>query len=184
MAVLQEPEVAAREVLLNLSSVKASLFLLFFILMTPHINAQQSIDELLEKNNSGEIPYISVEELRMYQLDSNVVILDARESEEYEVSHIKNATFVGYNEFDISGLTEYPKEKRIVVYCSLGVRSEKIGNKLQKAGFENVWNLYGGIFSWKIKGYEVVNMAGEETEKVHAYSKQWSKWLDNAEKIY
>nr|WP_279344256.1 rhodanese-like domain-containing protein [Gramella jeungdoensis] len=152
--------------------------------MMPHVHSQQSVGELLEKYNSGEVPYISVEELRMYQLDSNVLILDAREPEEYEVSHIKHATFIGYNEFDISYLAEYPKEIKIVVYCSLGVRSEEIGNKLQKAGFKNVWNLYGGIFSWKNKGYKVVNPEGEETEKVHAYSRHWSKWLNNAEKVY
>jgi len=32
------------------------------------------------------------------------------------------------------------------VYCSLGIRSEVIAKKLKKAGYTNVFNLYGGIF--------------------------------------
>ena len=72
----------------------------------------------------------------------------------------------------------------IVVYCSLGIRSEKISEKLKAEGYSNVRNLYGGIFEWKNKGFEVFDSEGKETEKVHAYSKSWSKWLKNGEKIY
>ncbi|WP_341482106.1 rhodanese-like domain-containing protein [Christiangramia crocea] len=164
--------------------MKPHLFLLILMSALPSLYAQQSIGDLLEKYNSGNVPYISVEELRMQQLDSNVIILDAREQEEFEVSHIKGAHFIGYNEFDISRLNNYPKNRKIVVYCSIGVRSAKIGDKLQNAGFKNVRNLYGGIFSWKNKGYEVMNSEGKQTEKVHAYSKHWSNWLKNAEKVY
>ncbi|TBW30420.1 rhodanese-like domain-containing protein [Gramella sp. KN1008] len=152
--------------------------------MMPDVRAQESLDDLLEKYNSGSVPYISAQDLKTHQLKKEVLILDAREPQEFEVSHIKHATFIGYNEFDISKIASYPKETKIVVYCSLGVRSEKIGEKLQDAGFTNVWNLYGGIFFWKYKGYEVINAEGKETEKVHAYSRQWSKWLNNAEKVY
>lgn len=184
MAVLQEQEAVVREVSLKLSALKSLCFLVFSIFMIPVVNAQYSIHDVLEKYNSGSVPYISVEELRMHQLNDNVVILDAREMEEYQVSHIEHARFIGYSEFDISGLKNYPKDSRIVVYCSLGVRSEKIGEKLRDAGYENVLNLYGGIFSWKNTGYDVVDSEGKNTDRVHAYSKQWSKWLTNAEKIY
>lgn len=147
-------------------------------------NAQQSLDSLLKKYNSQEVPYISVEELRMYQLNDKVVILDAREYEEYKVSHLQNAIFVGYNDFDISRLETISKNSTIVVYCSIGIRSENIAAKIKKSGFKNIQNLYGGIFEWKNTGFPIYDSEGIKTEKVHAYSKSWSKWLINAEKIY
>ena len=148
------------------------------------MNAQDSMEALLKKYNSGSVPYISVEELRMDQLNDKVIILDTRSTEEFEVSHIEDAIFVDYDEFDISQFNNIPKGKNIVVYCSVGIRSENIGDKLKKAGFKNVRNLFGGIFEWKNSDFPVVNSEGNPTEKVHAYSREWSKWLKKGEKTY
>lgn len=160
-------------------------FLGIFILFSAlKMEAQTSIADILHRHNSEDVPYISVEELRMNQFDDEVVILDAREPEEFQVSHLKNAEYAGYNNFSIDNLKGISKDAEIVVYCSLGIRSEDIAQKLRKAGFKNVQNLYGGIFNWKNKGYPVYDLKGKETNKVHAYSEKWSKYLNNAEKIY
>ena len=148
------------------------------------MNSQSTLSELLSKYNSGKVPYISVEELRMYQLDDEVVILDAREPREFKVSHIKNAVYVGYDNFNDSILQNIDKNKKVVVYCSVGIRSENIADRLIKAGFKDVHNLYGGIFEWKNAMFPVVNELGEETEKVHVYSKRWGTYLKHGEKIY
>ena len=76
------------------------------------------------------------------------------------------------------------KETTIVVYCSVGYRSEKVGERLKKAGFKKVLNLYGGIFDWVNKGFPVYDNSGNQTKKVHAYDKSWGKWLTKGEKIY
>lgn len=166
---------------MNFPKAFLAIFILFF---TQMVFSQQDLGSLLKKYNSGDVPYTSVQELRMHQLNKEVLVLDAREIEEYEVSHLKNSLFVGYNDFQISSLDSIPKDKKIVVYCSLGIRSENIGRKLQKAGFSQVENLYGGIFEWKNADYPVYDSEEIKTNKVHAFSKQWSKWLENAEKIY
>ncbi len=70
------------------------------------------------------------------------------------------------------------------MYCSLGIRSSTIAIKLKKAGYTNVLNLYGGIFEWKNSGYRVYNRDEKETEKVHTYKQEWSKWLLKGEKKY
>lgn len=147
-------------------------------------NAQDSLSELLKKHNSESIPYISVQELAMPKTE--VILLDARETEEYNVSHLETAIHVGYDDFDINSVTKQIKDKSavIVVYCSLGVRSEDIGEQLKKAGYTNIFNLYGGIFEWKNKGYSVYNSEEKLTEDVHAFSKTWSKWLLKGNKIY
>ena len=116
--------------------------------------------------------------------DSAALFLDAREKAEYDVSHLKNATWVGYDDFDINRVKHIAKTQKIVVYCSVGYRSEKITEKLNKAGYTNVSNMVGGIFEWKNQNNIVVNNAGIETEKVHAYSKTWGVWLHKGEKVY
>lgn len=148
--------------------------------------AQESLDNLLRTFNSGSVSYISVQELRRLQVNEEVTVLDAREKDEFEVSHIPSARYIGYSEFSAENISKVipNKDAPIVVYCSIGIRSETIGEKLEKAGFTNVKNLYGGIFTWKNAGYQVVNSEGKKTEKVHAYSRIWGKWLLKAEKVY
>ena len=159
------------------------LCLLFFCLFLNIAFSQTSIDKTLEKFNRNTVEYISVDELKSSE---NFILLDTRKIEEFEVSKIKNAVWVGYKKFKISKVqNNFPDKKTpIVVYCSIGVRSEDIGEKLQKAGYTNVKNLYGGIFEWKNKNNPVYNMSNNKTEKVHAFSKHWSNLLTNAEKIY
>ena len=76
------------------------------------------------------------------------------------------------------------KNAKIVVYCSLGIRSEIVADKLIKQGYTNVYNLYGGIFEWKNNNYNVIDTLGNTTEKVHTFNKDWSKWLFKGEKVY
>jgi len=130
------------------------------------------------------VPVISVEELN--QNNSDYMIFDTREEEEYMVSHIEGAKYLGYNDFDSSRLENIPKDAKIVLYCSVGYRSEKIGEKLSTLGFSNVYNLYGSIFEWVNHGYKIVDISGLETQKVHTYNKKWGKWLDEpkAKKVW
>ncbi len=158
-----------------------------FMMLFPFIgNAQKTLDELLQKYNTRSVPYISVEELRMLQMEEYILLLDAREKGEYDVSHLKNAEFVGFNTFSPKEISEKiaDKSRLIVVYCSLGIRSEQVAEKLKNEGFTNVENLYGGIFEWKNKGYPVFDSLNIETQKVHAFSKPWGKWLEKGIKIY
>lgn len=110
--------------------------------------------------------------------------LDAREKAEYAVSHIQGAIWVGFDDFQIDRVKNLDKSQPIVVYCSVGYRSEKISVQLVKAGFLNVQNLYGGIFEWKNQDKKVVNTQNQPTEKVHAYNKTWGVWLKKGTKVY
>ena len=70
------------------------------------------------------------------------------------------------------------------MYCSLGVRSEDIAEKLKEAGYTNVLNLYGGIFEWKNNNNKVFDAYEKETEDVHTCTQEWSKWLIKGTKVY
>jgi len=162
------------------------LFLLIYIFFLGVASGQESLEKVLDKYNSHSIPYISVEELVMFQKISNLVILDAREKIEFDVSHIPSAIYIGFDNFTVNDkqLQKLNKDSQIIVSCSIGIRSEQIGEKLKKAGFTNVKNLYGGIFEWKNKGLRVVDSIGLPTENVHAYSKKWSEWLHVGNPVY
>ncbi|WP_343767273.1 rhodanese-like domain-containing protein [Gangjinia marincola] len=139
---------------------------------------------LIDSLNKESVPYISAEELEWRLASENIVLLDTRSKAEYDVSHIATAIYVGEkpSEEIIRNLPKNPEA--IILYCSLGVRSEDVGEQLLDMEIENVYNLYGGIFHWKNQGKTVVSPSGEATEKVHAYSKIWGVWLKNAEKVY
>ncbi len=181
MVVLLEQEVVAKDLLHKMNK---QFFYILIIFSTTTLSGQNTLSELLKKYNSKKINYISVQELAMPK--TNAIILDAREINEYNVSHIKDAYYVGYNDFKIETVLKHIQDKnqKIVVYCSIGIRSETIAHKIKKAGFTNVFNLYGGIFEWKNNNYPVYTNEGLQTENVHVFSNEWSKWLKKGVKIY
>lgn len=129
---------------------------------------------------SHSVEEISVDEAAKAK---DAVFIDSREQEEYKVSHIKDAVWVGYNDFDIKRMEGIPKDKKVIVYCSVGKRSEDITERLQKAGYNDITNMYGGIFEWANSGKPLYNKQGK-TDTVHAYSKTWGIWLNKGEKVY
>lgn len=151
-------------------------------LVNSHSWTQTKMDRTLKRFNKESVPYVSVEDLET----ESIILLDTRKKEEYNVSHLKQAVWVGHKEFDENDvLKKVPNKKdSIVVYCSIGVRSENIGEKLMAMGYENVQNLYGGIFEWKNKDRRVYNLKERETDSVHAFNKHWGKLLRKGEKVY
>ena len=136
------------------------------------------IDKTLDKS----VPFITLFELKKNY--NSYIIFDTREKKEYETSHLKNAINISYTKFYIDEFTKKINEnKTIVVYCSIGYRSEKIGKQLLSKGYK-VYNLYGGIFNWINQNQEVFDMNNCITQKIHCYNKKWGNWLIKGEKIY
>ena len=130
-------------------------------------------------------PLIGVEEL--HQNYARYQLLDARAPEEYATSHLPGATFLGYGgDFDETVLKDLDKQKPLVVYCSVGYRSDKVGERLQELGFTDVRNLYGSLFEWANRGYELEDASGKKTRRVHTYNAKWGRWMthEGFEKVY
>lgn len=137
----------------------------------------KEFDKKVNSYLKGSVPFIGVKELR--EIQKEVTIFDTRKLKEYKVSHIENAIHLGYRNFDKQQLKDVQKDQKIILYCSIGYRSEKIGEKLQKLGYKHVYNLYGSIFEWVNQGYTIVDDNGQPTEKIHTYNSNWSKWVKN-----
>jgi len=149
----------------------------------PHVESA-TFDKMISRTISFSVPTIGVEELK--QEKAQYYLLDARELEEYEVSHIPKAVHVGYENFDVTKIALIPKDAKVVLYCSIGYRSEKIGEQLVDLGYTNVYNLYGSIFEWVNQGNRVVDNKERITKKVHTYNRVWGLWVDGdqAEKVW
>lgn len=114
----------------------------------------------------------------------NPIYLDARELAEYQVSHLPNALMIGYDKPDFSILDSLDRQRPVVVYCTIGYRSERIAKKLRDRGFPSAYNLYGSIYAWTLAGLPLENAEGKTTRKVHTYNKKWGTYFPGTEKVY
>ncbi|MDE2824779.1 MAG: rhodanese-like domain-containing protein [Gemmatimonadota bacterium] len=104
------------------------------------------------------------------------LLLDVREKEEYEVSHLKDAVRAASEQEALKALEGIPPDRPVVLYCSVGYRSSEMAGFLQKRGYEKVYNLEGSIFAWANEGKPVYR--GEErVQVVHPYDRVWGKLL-------
>ena len=88
--------------------------------------------------------------------DAGAFVLDVREPEEWNESHIPGATLIPLGQL-ASRVNEVPKDQEIVVMCRSGNRSQEGRDILIQAGFTNVTSMAGGINQWKAAGYETVS---------------------------
>lgn len=88
------------------------------------------------------IDTISAEELDAYAGRQDAVIIDLRDAEEYERSHLKSAVNIPYEE--IQRCRRFSKDKLLVLYCSRGSSSLFAARELMKMGYR-VKSVVGGI---------------------------------------
>ncbi len=138
--------------------------------------SDEEFDQIIKKYLDFSIPVISVNEL--YKNYNNYILLDAREDNEYETSHLPGAIHIGYENIQWNKLASLNKSDTLVLYCAIGYRSEIVANKLKKKGYVS-YNLYGSIFEWVNSGYPVHDNSEEATSKIHGYNKDWSQWIKN-----
>lgn len=92
-------------------------------------------------------------------LDENAfILLDVRTEDEFNSGHLKDASNIDFYksdfEADIDGLD---KRERYLVYCRSGNRSRQTMFLMRDLGFDEVYNLQGGILSWNDEGLDVEN---------------------------
>ena len=159
-------------------------FILFFLLIGFNSFGQTAEYQKMLKEYYSDFPTISCSQAARKIGNPSILFLDTREKEEFDISHIKGATYVGYDNFTMSSIKLVPKNAEIIVYCSIGSRSQDIGEKLKKAGYTNVKNLYGGFFQWNNSGLQKVDSNGNPTVRIHGFSEDWGKWITKGKIVY
>ena len=92
--------------------------------------------------NTNEITY---EEL-LEKVKNGAVLIDVRTKQEFFERHLNSAILIPY--YDIASKISrviYDKDKTIIVYCQNGGRSTTAYKELKKLGYNNVFNLKGGV---------------------------------------
>ena len=85
-----------------------------------------------------------------FEADENSVILDVRTEVECNQGIIPNSINIDIYEGQafIEQLEALDKSKNYYVYCRSGARSAKACEAMNELGFENTFNLLGGILQW------------------------------------
>lgn len=125
------------------------------------------------------VQWINIEEFAQWLEDPvkpQPIILDARSEAEYAVSHLKKAEHIDPYHPDLEVFAGISKDTPIVVYCSVGYRSAGIAERLEQAGFSQVYNLEGSIFQWANVGRPVCKN-DHPTMLVHPYNALWGRLL-------
>ena len=78
------------------------------------------------------------------------VLLDVREAWEYETCHLQGSLLIPMSSIP-ARQEELDPEQAIVCICHHGARSMQVGAFLERAGFEQVVNLTGGIHAWAMQ---------------------------------
>jgi UPF0176 protein len=118
-------------------------------------------DANFDMRNKGR--YVNPEQFNELTNDPDTIVVDMRNHYEYEVGHFENAIEVPSDTFreqlpmSAEMLADH-KHKKIIMYCTGGIRCEKASAYLLHKGFQNVFHLEGGIIHYantvKEKGIE------------------------------
>ncbi|WP_347550214.1 rhodanese-related sulfurtransferase [Pseudalkalibacillus hwajinpoensis] len=122
-----------------------------------HVRARDEIVSLrLEEDiNPKEMTgnYLEPKDFMEALEDDDVIVIDARNDYEYDIGHFRNAIRP-----DIKAFRELPewieanladkKDKKVLTYCTGGIRCEKFSGYLMKKGFSDVSQLHGGIVTY------------------------------------
>lgn len=113
----------------------------------------------LVNDAKARIDEITPDEVKAKLDDDNeedFVLLDVREQDEWEKSHISGAEYLGKGVLERDIEEEHPNtDSKIVLYCGGGYRSALAADNLQKMGYTNVKSLKGGFRSWTQAGYPI-----------------------------
>ena len=114
-------------------------------------------DPLFDASNVGE--YLQAAEVNAMLDDPDALFIDMRNHYEYEVGHFENALEIPADTFreqlpKAVEMMQAHKDKKIVMYCTGGIRCEKASAWMKHNGFNKVWHIEGGIIEYARKARE------------------------------
>ncbi|WP_001144617.1 rhodanese-related sulfurtransferase, partial [Escherichia coli] len=111
-------------------------------------------DPHFDASNVGE--YLQAAEVNAMLDDPDALFIDMRNHYEYEVGHFENALEIPADTFreqlpKAVEMMQAHKDKKIVMYCTGGIRCEKASAWMKHNGFNKVWHIEGGIIEYARK---------------------------------
>ena len=101
---------------------------------------------------------MSIKQIQPLQLeekiknDQSTILIDCREQNEWDESHVEGFTLVPLSCFEQSLEIIKDKQSDVHIMCRSGKRSMNACMFLEENGYENLYNVEGGILAWKENG--------------------------------
>lgn len=132
----------------------AGIGILSLFLLMPAFNSTQSVNASHYENiNPAEVE-------NMLNSSDNVALVDVRTDIEYKSGHIPTAVHHPLWKLEevtyIESNFKFSKNKKIILYCRTGNRSQVATEILENYGYNKLFNLVGGIEGWKESGYKTI----------------------------
>jgi UPF0176 protein len=127
-------------------------FLKLKVKVRPKIVADGLNDATFDVTNKGV--HVDAEKFNELIEDPNTVLVDMRNHYESEIGHFKNAVTPDVDTFRDSldiierDLKDHKEDKKLVMYCTGGIRCEKASAYYKHKGFKKVYQLEGGIIEY------------------------------------
>jgi UPF0176 protein len=127
-------------------------FLKLTVKVRDKIVADGLVDETFDVTNIGI--HLKAKQFNELLEDSNTIVVDMRNHYESEIGHFTNAIKPDVDTFRESlpiiedQLSAHKSDKKLLMYCTGGIRCEKASAYFKHKGFENVYQLEGGIIEY------------------------------------
>lgn len=137
-----------------------SVFIFFsFRIFTTDYNAKnETISEISDKDTVSEnITVTEAHEMINANLENpNFILLDVRTPEEYNSGHIAKSFLIDFRSDTFKEkINELDKNNTYLIYCRIGSRSASVLNMMKELGFDNAYNMLGGITLWEKESYPI-----------------------------
>lgn len=116
----------------------------------------EGLDQTMVQTEGGTYYDISPDYLNAMLKKKDFIFINVHIPYEGEIE--KTDLFIPYNRIQ-NVLEQLPKDRsaKIVLYCRSGSMSTTASKNLVRLGFNNVWNLEGGMIAWKNQGYPLLD---------------------------
>ena len=141
------------------TKIKIFLIITFFVLYSASlIYAADKTPEQVVQEAKAAINEVSIDEVKkMIDNKEDIILLDVRDSEEYTTGHIPGAINISRGTLDFKVHSIIPdKNKKIIVYCGLDLRSPLATKSVNDLGYKKAINMIGGLKAWKEAGYPIL----------------------------
>jgi len=114
----------------------------------------------MEDQQDGEVTIgsINAEEFRQKMESGDYILLDIRTEMEYQQERIADVQNINIASRDFEEkLNELDKDKKYLIYCFSGSRTQMALGIMQSLGFREVYDLSGGIQVWNMSGFNTIS---------------------------
>lgn len=108
----------------------------------------------MPKDTQTEPLAVTPETVAHWLIEGEVVLVDVRETREYDLEHISGALLLPLSSFE-ANVFPVLTGKPLVLHCAIGKRSAAAARMLLGAGHHRVMHMEGGLTGWKAAGFPV-----------------------------